>query len=300
VSHSLHLPRGSGAEGIDRVVVTPKSAAWDYVGLRIIELEPDAQRAISTGESEVAVLPLAGSCVVECGGQRFQVKGRENVFSEISDFVYVPRDEQILISSRSGGRFALPGAVTTRRLDPAYGPAKDVPVEIRGAGSATRQINNFMGPQALPADRLIAIEVLTPQGNWSSYPPHKHDEERTGEAKLEEIYYFELSQAPCNQNKGHRQMGMGFGLHRLYTAEGDIDLTETVCHQDVVLIPRGYHGPSVAPPGYDMYYLNVLAGPAEPRTMAYSDDPAHGWVRDNWPFQEKDGRLPMTRGATRT
>ncbi|MGH9066388.1 MAG: 5-deoxy-glucuronate isomerase, partial [Acidimicrobiales bacterium] len=145
------------------------------------------------------------------------------------------------------------------------------------------QVNNFLEPDAFPADKLVAVEVITPAGNWSSYPPHKHDENREGEAVLEEIYYFEISSPE------------GFAVQRLYTGDGEIDLCEPVGTGDVVLIPRGYHGPSMAAPGYDLYYLNVLAGPGEERTMAFCDDPAHHWVRRTWGSEDPDPRLPLGR-----
>jgi 5-deoxy-glucuronate isomerase len=205
----------------------------------------------------------------------------------VTDFAYLPMDAEARISSPGGGRFALPSALAGRRLEPAYGPAGEVPVELRGAGQASRQVNNFLAPDAFPADRLVAVEVLTPGGNWSSYPPHKHDQQRPPEeAQLEEIYYFEIARSAGGSP--------GLGFHHLYTADGEINLTETVADGDVVLIPRGYHGPSVAAPGYHMYYLNVLAGPAPQRTMAFCDDPAHGWVRASWAGQPVDPRLPLT------
>ena len=132
------------------------------------------------------------------------------------------------------------------------------------------------------ADRLIAVEVLTPGGNWSSYPPHKHDENVPGEeAVLEEIYYFEVARD-------------GIGYQRVYGTPGrPQDLLAEVRTGDVVTIPHGWHGPSMAAPGYDLYYLNVMAGPGE-RTWLFRDDPAHAWVRDTWPGQPADPRLPMT------
>ena len=289
---ALWLPAGKAADGPDPLFISPERAGWSYAGLRVIELSPGETRTLVTGEDEMAVLPIAGSCGVECEGHRFDLQGRANVFSRVSDFAYIPIDSEFRIGSGGGGRFALPSARATRRLDPAYGPAEEVPVEIRGAGQASRQINNFLEPEAFPADRLIAVEVLTPEGNWSSYPPHKHDEHRADEESLEEIYYFETARL-SDRTRQEREMGAGFGLHRLYTSDGDIDLTESVSHGDAVLIPRGYHGPSVAPPGYDLYYLNVLAGRDE-RRMAVCDDPEHHWVRDTWRKQPKDGRLPMT------
>ncbi len=288
MTHPLHLPAGGAAGGADPVAVTPALAGWTYAGLRVLELAAGAARTLQTAGFEAAVLPLAGSCTVECEGRRFELAGRDHVLARVSDFAYLPVDAEARLSSAGGGRFALATAVATRRLDPAYGPAEEVPVELRGAGQAARQVNNFLAPEAFPADKLVAVEVLTPDGNWSSYPPHKHDECRAGEAVLEEIYYFEIAA---------RGGSAGFGLHRLYTADGEIDLTETVRTGDVVLIPRGYHGPSVAAPGYPMYYLNVLAGPAEERTMAFCDDPAHAWVRSSWAGQPPDPRLPLCTAA---
>ena len=159
-----------------------------------------------------------------------------------------------------------------------------MPVELRGAGNASRQVNNFCTPEAFPhADRLIACEVLTPGGNWSSYPPHKHDEERDGELPLEEIYYFEVA-------------GGGMAYQRVYgTPDRPIDVLTEVRSGDVVLIPHGWHGPSMAAPGYDLYYLNVMAGPAAKRAWLISDDPAHAWVRATWRGQPVDPRLPMRR-----
>jgi 5-deoxy-glucuronate isomerase len=160
-------------------------------------------------------------------------------------------------------------------------------VEVRGAGAATRQVTNFCSPSAFETDRLTCVEVLTPAGNWSSYPPHKHDEERAGEAVLEEIYYFRIAGPD------------GYGIHKTYTADGGIDETVTVRDGDAFLVPRGYHGPCVATPNHDMYYLNVLAGPAAQRSMAFCDDPAHAWIRETWTSLAPDPRLPLTTAAGR-
>lgn len=292
----LFLPRGKASHGADPVVVTPDQAGWTYIGLRVIEMAPGAERVLDTGDREMAVLPLEGGCVVECESQRFDLEGREHVFARVTDFAYVPIDSEVRITSVNGGRFALPNARATRRFEPAYGPAEEVPVEIRGAGRSTRQIINFMEPEAFPADKLIAVELLTPEGNWSSFPPHKHDERGPGEAELEEIYYFETARVLDGSDRRH-ELGAGFALHRLYTSDGSIDLTEAVGHGDVVLTPRGYHGPSAAAPGYDLYCLNVLAGPADERSMAFSDDPSYAWIRGEWGAQAKDERLPLTSAA---
>jgi 5-deoxy-glucuronate isomerase len=279
-----HLPRGSTADGGYSLVVTPEQAGWGYSGLRVLELAPGAAHSFASGGEELLVLPLAGSCVVECGSRRFELAGRDNVFAAVTDFAYLPRDAEARVSSAGGGRFALPSARAGARLEPAYGPAEAVPVELRGAGQASRQVNNFCAPEAFPADKLIAVEVLTPGGNWSSYPPHKHDQRREGEVELEEIYYFEVA------GRG------GLAYQRVYSSGPDrqIDVLAEVGSGDVVLIPHGYHGPSMAAPGYDLYYLNVMAGPGAERAWRFCDDPAHAWVRGTWEDQAVDPRLPLT------
>jgi 5-deoxy-glucuronate isomerase len=226
-------------------------------------------------------VPLEGSATVTVASETFELEGRPSVFDRVSDFCYAPRDAAITVSSASGGTFAIPSARCGRRLPPRYGPAEDVPVELRGAGQASRQVNNFCSPEAFECDKLIAVEVLTPGGNWSSYPPHKHDEARgQDEAELEEIYYFETR---------------GVAYQRVYGTPGrPIDVLAEVTSGDVVLIPHGWHGPSMAPPGYDLYYLNVMAGPAAERAWRFCDDPAHAWVRGTWAIQAADPRLPMT------
>lgn len=282
MSHDLHLPAGSARSGQDPLLITPGSAGWQFCGLRVIELEPAQARELQTGENEYAVLPLAGGCTVEVDGHRFMLEGRTDPFTGVTDFAYLPRDAEARITSNAAARIALPFAHARRRLDPAYGPAQDVPVEIRGAGPATRRLNNFLAPGVFETDRLTAVEVLTPEGNTSSYPPHKHDADEPaggGQAILEEIYYFEV------RGEG------GFGLHRTYTHDGAIDATVTVRTGDAFLIPRGFHGPCVALPGYDLYYLNVLAGPAEERSLAFVDDEAHAWIRASWEATPPDPRL---------
>ena len=282
-----HQPRGSSADGAFAAVVTPEQAGWAFSGLRVLELAPGQRQVLASGEDELLVLPLAGGCVVDCDGSRFELQGRPSVFDRVSDFAYVPRDARVEVASAGGGRFALPSARARRRLPARYGAAEDVPVELRGAGQASRQVNNFCAPEAFEADRLIAVEVLTPGGNWSSYPPHKHDEARDGEVILEELYYFEIARSP--------QGGDGFGFHRVYGSGPDrrIDVRAEVRAGDVVLVPYGWHGPSMAAPGYDMYYLNVMAGPGPERVWRFCDDPAHAWVRDTWAGTPVDPRLPM-------
>jgi len=288
-THTVPGARHLTAPGGD-LAVLPGDAGWTHSGLRVLALQPGESRTLSTGAEEIVVLPLTGGCTVTCDGETFELTGRTGVFARVTDFAYVPRDAEVTVTSASGGRFALPSAVCDNRLPFRYGPAENVPVEVRGAGSCTRQVNNFCAAGVFEADRLIAVEVLTPAGNWSSYPPHKHDQDRPGaESVLEEIYYFEVDDGPD---------GPGVGYQRVYgTAERPAELLAEVRTGDVVTIPHGWHGPSMAAPGYDLYYLNVMAGPSPHRAWLICDDPSHGWVRDTWDSQSVDARVPMTSAA---
>ena len=293
----LHLAAGSTAEGPYRLSVTPELAGWTYSGLRVLTLAPGQRHLLSTGEDELLVLPLEGGCTVTyepgtADAEVFRLAGRRGVFDRVTDFAYLPRDARAEVVSERGGRFALPSARCGRKLTARYGPAEQVPVELRGAGACSRQVNNFCTPQSFEADRLIACEVLTPGGNWSSYPPHKHDEEREGETELEEIYYFEVQPGPG---------GPGLAYQRVHgTADRPIDVLAEVRSEDVVLIPHGWHGPSVAAPGNDLYYLNVMAGPGAERAWLICDDPEHAWIRDSWRDQRTDPRLPLTSATQPT
>ncbi|WP_156727215.1 5-deoxy-glucuronate isomerase [Streptomyces apocyni] len=264
----MHLPAGSTASGPYALDIDPKRAGWGYASLRVIELPPGGSHQLATGDSEWIVLPLSGGCTVQVNGEFYELLGRESVFSGISDFAYVPRDAHAQIASGAGGRFALAGAKCERRLPARYGPAPEVPVEQRGSGDCAREVHNFGAAGVFACDRLIAVEVLTPGGNWSSYPPHKHDEHRPGEeAELEEIYYFEIAD---------EQGRPGLGYQRVSPSRpGGADLLAEVRSGDAVLVPDGWHGPSIAQPGHPMYYLNVMAGPGDERAWRISFHPDH-------------------------
>ena len=274
----------------EALVITPGSAGWTYCGLRIVRLTAGETQSFSTNDEELAVLPLAGSATVEVDGRVFELEGRASVFARVTDWAYVPIESDVRITSAAGAELALASARAERRYEPAYVPASDVPIEIRGAGQATRQVTNFLAPGAFDAvDRLIAVEVLSPDGNWSSYPPHKHDDTPGSLANNEEIYYFRVGKVGSVATSDE-----GFALHRTYTADGSIDETVVVHDGDAFLVPRGYHGPTVAAPGYPLYYLNVMAGPNPERTMAIVDDPPYAWVRGSWDGMAVDPRCPMT------
>jgi 5-deoxy-glucuronate isomerase len=255
------------------VDVTPESAGWTESSLFVVELGAGESVARRSGDDEIIVVPLSGSATVSCGGTSFDLAGRSSVFDGPSDFAYVGRDSEFSVTSTEGGRFALCGARARNRLPFRYVPAADVPVELRGAGNCSRQVHNFGTAGVFEADSIIACEVITPGGNWSSYPAHKHDENSENESQLEEIYYFEIADGPDGSP--------GFGYHRVYgTPERPIEVLEEVRSGDVVLVPHGYHGPSIA-------------GPGEERAWNICDDPAHTWLRGSWEHQDVDPRLPL-------
>ncbi|MET7988368.1 5-deoxy-glucuronate isomerase [Streptomyces sp. NPDC005281] len=268
-SNGLYVPRGTAADAHYALDIDPERAGWTHSSLRVVELAPGGTHMFTTGDSEWIVLPLGGGCTVRTKDgmeeEEFQLLGRRSVFGGVSDFAYVPREARAQIASGAGGRFALAGAKCERRLPARYGPAPEVPVEDRGSGNCARQVRNFAAADVFDCDRLIAVEVITPGGNWSSYPPHKHDEHLPGvESRLEEIYYFEI-EGPD-----------GFGYQRVFPSrEGGSDVLAEVRTGDAVLVPDGWHGPSIAQPGHAMYYLNVMAGPGADREWRIRFHPEH-------------------------
>jgi 5-deoxy-glucuronate isomerase len=275
--------RRAGTPAGEVASVRPDDSGWALTSLRVLDVAAGGELSLETGGDEIVVVPLWGSCDLdvslqtaeerepapgsgpgaEAGKARARLQGRTSVFSAVSDVAYVPRDSSIRLRSESGGRFALAGAKAERRHPFQHVKAGDVPVELRGAGRMSRQVNNIGVPGVIDADRIIVCEVLTPAGNWSSYPPHKHDHDRPGESVLEEIYYFEVGSSPAGTP--------GFAYQRVYASDDrPIDVLAEVRSGDVVLVPYGWHGPAMAAPGYDLYYLNVMAGPG-PRIWLVCD-----------------------------
>ena len=284
----------AGRGGFD-VAIGPREAGWEHTGLHVLNLAAGESKRVVAGEHEWLVLPLSGQVNVECGGKLLFLAGRKNPFAGTTDFAYVPVSSIFTVSSAAGARIALPHAKASKQLPFRRIPAEATVVELRGAGQSSRQVNNFGTPSVLDAESLIACEVLTPAGNWSSYPPHKHDEHHQDrESLLEEIYYFEMraedGATPTSANP--------FGYQRVYGAKDrPINILAEVRSGDVVLVPHGWHGPAMAPPGYDMYYLNVMAGPGPQREWLSTEDPDHAWVAQTWASQKVDPRLPF--GARR-
>jgi len=296
------LPRGSAARDGWDLVVGDGTPDWQHTGLQVVSLAEGEERVVPAGASEHLVVPLSGSVVVESGDDRAPLAGRASVFAGPTDVAYVASGRALSVTATGGpARVAVCAAVAAAPHPSGFRhlPAAEVPVELRGAGSASREVRNFGIPGVLEADSLIACEVVTPAGNWSSYPPHKHDEERPGlETELEEIYYFEVQVAPDSPGSaatgGATSGADPVGYQRVHgTDDRPIDVLAEVRSGDVVLVPHGWHGPSMAAPGYDLYYLNVMAGPGPERAWLICDDPAHGWVRETWESQAVDPRLPL-------
>ncbi|MGN6132129.1 MAG: 5-deoxy-glucuronate isomerase [Nocardioidaceae bacterium] len=281
------LRAGSGGDGYD-VAVTPASAGWEHSSLHVVTLARGDVHVLPANGDERLVVPLSGAVSVTAGEESAELTGRPDVFAGPTDFAYVPTDTEARLHSADGGRFAVCGARTDRALPFRRVPAEDVSVELRGAGRSSRLVRNFATADAFDAGAVIACEVVTPGGNWSSYPAHKHDEPTPTESQLEEIYYFEIAPGPDGQP--------GFGFHRTSSSPaGQIEVLAEVRTGDTALVPYGWHGPCVAAPGHDMYYLNVMAGPGQERAWRISDHPDQAWVRDSWRHEQVDPRLEGRR-----
>ncbi|KIC67586.1 5-deoxy-glucuronate isomerase [Pseudarthrobacter phenanthrenivorans] len=289
-------PLGTASDGAWDVSIGTSDSAltvdgWAHTGLKVATLGAGAAVELPAAEEERIVVPLNGSFTVAVDGTDYPLEGRPSVFAGPTDVLYSGTGRAVSISSADGGRVAVATAPAQKSYPTRLVPAAETPVELRGAGNCSRQVHNFGTPAALEADRFIVCEVLTPAGNWSSYPPHKHDEEKEGETSLEEIYYFETQVA---SGSGAPTDADAIGYQRVYASdERPIDVSAEVRTGDVVLVPYGWHGPAMAAPGYDLYYLNVMAGPGPAREWLISDDPHHGWVRQTWDSQNIDPRLPF-------
>ncbi|MGH2615517.1 MAG: 5-deoxy-glucuronate isomerase [Thermomicrobiales bacterium] len=269
-SNDLH--GGSGT----LIEVDVESAGWQFTGLTVRRMSSGEAWTRSTGPDEVALVPLGGRCSVAADGQSWTIGDRDRPFTGQPWALYLPCDSEFEVIAETPLELAVCAARAERKLEPMLITPEDVKVEIRGAGNAARQINHIIEP-SFDADRLLVVEVFTPSGNWSSYPPHKHDvHDMPREADLEEIYYYRIDPAD------------GFGLQRLYTADGQTDAAYVIHDGDLLLVPEGYHAFAVAQ-GYTGYYLNVLAGDEPVRTMQPSDDPAYAWVRETWSDDLNEG-----------
>jgi 5-deoxy-glucuronate isomerase len=261
MSDLLVAPASPAADGT-RLTVTPESAGWTYVGFEVLTLGEGIRARRDTGQRELCVVVISGTASIASDALSVdQLGGRSDPWSGPPDAVYLPPGCSLELTG--DGEVALCWAPAPGGAAPARRLTSDgVEPERRGYGRQVRTVTPIlMGDR--PAESLLVCEVLTPGGGWSSYPPHKHDaDDLPRESLLEETYYHRISP------------GQGFGLQRVYTADGSLDETLSFRDGDCVLVPRGYHTVS-APPGYELYYLNVMAGPR--REWAVANDPDHEW-----------------------
>jgi 5-deoxy-glucuronate isomerase len=284
-------PREVDGRDSDLIVeVTPGRAGWDYIHFQARRLEAGGRWSFQNADQEMVVVVLSGSVTAETDRGRWaKVGGRANVFSGPPHALYVPRGTAGCLSAEGYCEFAAAWAPANRDRVPRLITPAEVRREIRGGGNMSRQIHEVI-PPGFECDRLVVVEVFTPGGNWSSYPPHKHDARRLDsagrliEADLEEIYYYRFDRPA------------GYAYQRVYTGENSplqeagfpIDAVVVVREHEVVLVPEGYH-PVVSPPGYTTYYLNVLAG--SDQVLTASEDPRYAWIKQT--YGAPDPRLPL-------
>ena len=263
--------------------ISAERAGWDYLNMAAMRLHKGESFSVQTRDHENATVILGGVCnIITSDGEYKQVGRRPNVFSGMPYALYLSRNKEFEITALSDKlEFASCWVPTDQDFPTQLVTPTMSPIELRGGGNASRQINGIL-PPGFNCHRIVAVEVYTPSENWSSYPPHKHDvhvEDEAGnvlEADLEEIYFYKLDYPG------------GYAYQRVYNDDRSIDGVMMAENHDMVLVPEGYH-PVVSAHGYTTYYLNFLAGSAQ--SLANSDDPAYAWVQGTWTF--KDPRLPI-------
>jgi 5-deoxy-glucuronate isomerase len=277
----LIKPISSETVSGETLLVTPESTGYEYLTLSVRKMLRGEKFQSETAATELGLVVLGGRCSVEStAGSWSDIGRRAHVFDGLPTVVYLPIETAFTVSAETDCELAFCFSRAEESFPGRLVTPDDIEVEVRGGENATRQINHILKPE-FPAQRLLLVEVYTPSGNWSSYPPHKHDTHNPpDEVDLEELYYYKVDRPE------------GYAIQRVYTKDGRLDQTLTVRDGELVLVPEGYH-PVVAAHGYNVYYLNALAGSA--RSMAASDDPDYAWVRGSW--REQDPRVPLvTRG----
>ena len=265
-----HLLRRAARPDSDGVVshVDPASAGWDFTTVTVYRLVPGQSVTRAADDQERLVLVLEGYAEIAAGGLALErIGSRSSVFDgPAAPVVLVAPGDAVHLVALTEALVVIASAPGGPVRRTAYIAPEDIQVEARGEGNTARRIHHLLDPQ-MEAGRLIAFEVFTPGGNWSSYPPLKHVTENPPvEARLEEYYFYRFAKP------------QGFGFQRVYTADRSLDEAMAVGDLDVVLVPEGYH-PFGAPAGYDAYYLNIMAGPN--RAWHFTIDPDHAWLM-NW------------------
>ncbi|SIS97898.1 5-deoxy-glucuronate isomerase [Alicyclobacillus vulcanalis] len=266
----MYLVRGQSHNGYRELVPTDNAAGLKWISLGHLRLAAGEVHEARVPDREVVLVLLSGAMRVSVGSQVFGPYERKNVFASPATAVYVPVNEAFRVEN--AGADLLEVAVCQAKAEEHHEPFVVTPDEVQvktvGQANFERKVHDIVVQQAEGrVHRIIVGETFNPPGNWSSYPPHKHDEYLPGvEALMEEIYFYQLD--PTS----------GFGLQSIYTSDGAIDETYRVKHGDAFMIPRGYH-PVCAAGGYQLYYLWLMAGPVD-RVMIPHDDPAHAWIRE--------------------
>lgn len=263
--------------------VTPQSAGWEHLSFRAVRLNQGEEWHFNTDENELALTILGGTVDVTSNqGKWHAIGSRADVFHGMPTTLFLSRRTEFTVAANYGAaEFACGWAAATKDFPARLVRPEEVNIELRGGENASRQINQMI-PPGFPCERLVVVEVYTPPGNWSSYPPHKHDVRRLDgngnllEADLEEVYFYKIDKPE------------GYAYQRCYTDDRKIDEIMLVQNDHLVLSPEGYH-PVVAAHGYTAYYLNILAG--SDQSLASADDPAYAWIKDTW--KSKDPRLPI-------
>jgi len=270
--------------------VTPESAGWDYISFQVRRLQQGESWSFASDENELALVDLTGSFAVKSArGEWPKIGGRKSVFEGAAHALYLPRRSSFTVTALDDCEFAVTWTPTDQDRTAFLRTPHEVPTSVRGGDNVSRQINDLLPPGS-PVHRLVLVEVYTPSGNWSSYPPHKHDVHIAGpdgaliESDLEEVYFYKID------------LPDGYAYQRVYTDEHSplqqagypIDALVRADNDTAVLIPEGYH-PVVSAPGYTTYYLNVLAGSAQ--SLANQDDPRYSWVKHQ--YKGVDPRLPL-------
>jgi len=276
VVHSRHLPDGHSGELLH---FSRESVGWQWMSMSVRRLAPGEIYETATRGEEAAFVLLGGRCTSDWGAGQKSIGERKNVFDGLPYCLYLPTGHTTKFTADTVCEIAECRTPSDAKREPRLVTPHDVFSGLRGGGNASRQIVDIIRPD-FPADKLVVIEVYTPGGNWSSYPPHKHDVHNPpAEVDLDEIYYYRIDRPK-----------EGFALQRLYSPDKSQDLTVRAEDGDAVLVRSGYH-PVVAGPGYNVYYLNFLAGTS--RTLAVTEDPNHVWVKSTW--SATDPRLPLVK-----
>ena len=274
--HSRGLPPDQGGELLH---LPRQEARWEWMSFFVRRLAPGEVYQARVEQEEGAFVLLGGTCIADWGRSPQRIGKRKHVFDGFPYTLYLPANHAVTFTAETACEIAECRVPSQARLEPKLITPAEVVSNLRGGGNVSRQIVDII-PPAFPADKLVVIEVYTPGGNWSSYPPHKHDvHDPPREVDLDEIYYYRMNQTDA------------FAFQHLYSGQHAGERTLKTRDGDVVLVRSGFH-PVVAGPGYDVYYLNFLAGTS--RALATTEDPHHVWIRSTW--KETDPRLPLVRG----